>query len=243
VFAVAWSPGGARLATAGYDASVRLWDPVAGEHLSTLPGHTGGVNAVAWSPDGTRLATTGNDRSVRLWDPATGEHLSTLPGHTGAVFAVAWSPDGTRLATAGGDDQTVRLWDPAVDLTWWRRLRHRRLFTLTGHTGWVRAVAWSPDGTRLATTGDDRTVRLWDSATGEHLSTLTGHTAGVSAVAWSPDGTRLATVGNDGVVIVRDPVLEGCHVQLRLDPLADISWTTTGIAVAGTNGVIVLDLR
>ena len=112
VSAVAWSPDGTRLASAGHDGEVRLWDPATGHHLTTLTGHTGPATAVAWSPDGTRLASAGDDREVRLWDPATGHHLATLTGHPGGVRAVAWAPDGTRLASAGYDRE-VRLWDPA----------------------------------------------------------------------------------------------------------------------------------
>src|SRR5262249_35525608 len=68
-----------------------------------------------------------------------------------------------------------------------------RLTALTGHAGWVRAVAYRPDGTQLATAGDDRVVRVWDTATGELLYPLTGHTGVVLAVAYRPDGTQLAT--------------------------------------------------
>ncbi|MBB6080979.1 NB-ARC domain-containing protein [Streptomyces paradoxus] len=79
------------------------------------------------------------------------------------------------------------------------------LRTLTGHIGGVYAVAFSPDGTRLATVGDNGTVQIWDTATGATQRTLTGHTGGVRVVAFSPDGTRLATVGDNGTVQIWDP--------------------------------------
>ncbi|MEV0192232.1 NB-ARC domain-containing protein [Kitasatospora purpeofusca] len=194
VFAVAISPDGTWLATAGEDRSVRLWDRATGAETAVLAGHTDWVNAVAISPDGTWLATAGDDGIVRLWDRATGTQTAALTGHTDSVNAVAISPDGTWLATAG-DDGIVRLWDRATGA---------ETAVLAGHTDWVNAVAISPDGTWLATAGDDGIVRLWDRATGTQTAALTGHTDSVFAVAISPDGTWLATAGKDRSVRLWD---------------------------------------
>ena len=96
---------------------------------------------------------------------------------------------------SASDDTTVRLWDAATGAA---------LQTLEGHTGSVRAVAFSPDGKTVASASDDRTVRLWDAATGAALQTLEGHTGSVRAVAFSPDGKTVASASDDTTVRLWD---------------------------------------
>src|SRR5262249_31489480 len=78
------------------------------------------------------------------------------------------------------------------------------LHSLTDHTGSVLSVAYRPDGAQLASAGDNRTVRVWDAATGELLHSLTDHTGSVLSVAYRPDGAQLASAGDDRTVRVWD---------------------------------------
>ena len=217
VCGLAFSPDGTLLASAGIDGTIRLWETATGAAVRTLTGHAGWVRAVAFSPDGTLLASAGEDGTVRVWQATTGALVSTLTGHTGRVWAVAFSPDGTQLASAGAD-RTARIWELAAGAVVRILADHaegslaadrddktaRTLEVATRITRKINhipegvlAVAFSPDGTQLASAGVDRTVRIWESATGAAVRTLTGHTSRVSAVAFSPDGTLLASAGND----------------------------------------------
>lgn len=109
--AVAWSPDGRELATAGWDRVVRVFDAKTWVERHQLSGHQDWVRGVAWSPDGRELATAGWDCGVRVWNLASGRPR-LFRGHTQRVTAVAWRPGGGQLATASSDG-TVKVWDPA----------------------------------------------------------------------------------------------------------------------------------
>ena len=189
VLAVAVDRAGARVLTAGLDATVRLWDLASRRHEFTLSGHAGAVTSVAFAGAG-RAVSGGRDRTVRLWDLAGHQALAVLEGHEETVTGVDATLDGQRAASASWDG-TVRLWD----------LRRRAVLrVLEGHEAHVAAVRLSSDGQVVASAGWDGTARLWDADSGRELGVLAGHAGNVTAIALHGDGRQVATGGEDGTV-------------------------------------------
>jgi len=152
VIQVGFSPDGKRLATAGGDGTVKVWDTSDGRELFTLEAHPDSVVIdVTFSPDGTKLLTGSWDGTAKLWDAATGQALLTISGHTSGVYGVAFTPDGTRLVT-GSEDGMAKVWDAKTG---------QALLTLTGHKLGILDVAISPDGSYLATASQDGSIRLY----------------------------------------------------------------------------------
>jgi len=106
--AIALSPDGRKLATAGGDWVVRLWKVSTGKYINSLTGHPSAVNAVAFSPDGKILASAGS--TLRLWDADTCELLHADNKDLGSIDLLAFSSDGKTLAS-GSYDGTILLWD------------------------------------------------------------------------------------------------------------------------------------
>ncbi len=206
VWGVAVSRDGSRIATAAFDQTVRVWDAATGSELATLQGHTGPVRAVAFSPDDSRLASASWDRTVRVWDSHSGAELLTLKGHGGNVQGIAFSPDGGRLVSAGGSGAAAAVGWAAQpgEVKVWDARSGTELLTLHGHTGIVNAVAFSPDGRRLATGSYDHTVRIWEGHPEAAALPLLGHMGEVRSLAFAPDGQRLATTSQDQTVKVWD---------------------------------------
>jgi WD40 repeat protein/serine/threonine protein kinase len=198
--AVAFTSDGKQVISTAWDGTARRWNVDKGIESLVIKGKGGGW---AVSLDGRRLALGSNDGIVQMWDLDKGTEPFVFKGHTGAVIGLTFSPDGKRLASASSD-KTVRLWDvekrkePLVLKADTRRIED--FFPLSFEC----AMAFSPDGQRLACATTDNTVLLWSVDTGEKPLVFRGHRDKVFAVAVSPDGKRLASVSKDTTVRLWD---------------------------------------
>ncbi len=157
----------------------------------TLRSKTGSIWALAFAPDGIRLATITSDNSVRLWDIASKCQRLLYVGKD-TCSCIAFHPQKELLAVGTGNDVLL------LDLQ-----EGREVARYSAHTWPVKCIVFSPNGSLLASGGLDRTIRVWDSMTGDEVAVLIGHNSVVESLAFR-DENVLASGAHDKSVRVWD---------------------------------------
>ena len=191
VFSVRYSPDGTWVATASLDGTVRVRDARTGETMHAVSDFGSAVFGLAWAPDSRRLAAGGLDGEIRVLDVTPSDAVTSfvLAGASAAsgVYGLAFSPDGTRLVSGDYPVTATTFWDVGID-------GDAEVRNLPSNTTTWGDATYLPDGT-LATTTDERTVTVWDTADGTDLVRLESTDTwadDMRSIAVSPDGALLA---------------------------------------------------
>lgn len=243
-----------RLASSSKDGTVKVWDVARKACSLTLSQHTDAVTCLRWGGDGT-IYSASRDRTIRMWH-SDGRFKGQLLGHAHWINSLALSTDyvlrtgaydhngqiadpsdlkssaRTRYDAAlgisperlvsGSDDFTMFLWEPLKS--------SKPSARLTGHQAIVNHTAFSPDGRYLASASFDKSVKLWNGATGQFLSSLRGHVGRVYQVAWSADSRLLMSCSQDSTLKVWDVRTRTLKQDLpgHADEVYAVDWSPIG---------------
>jgi WD40 repeat protein len=199
------TPDGSKAVSSAADKTIRIWDLHSGRQLHILRGHQSVITILAVTPDGGRIVSSSiEDYSLKFWDINTGLLLYTLRGHSNSIFGFAMTTDG-RWAVSSSGDKTIKVWRMTPGLEGdGQEVGAVELFTLKGHTSYVRAVAIASKRELVISGSGDKMIKIWDLMSGNELRTLQGHDDSVNSVLVTPDEGRVISASMDNMIKIWD---------------------------------------
>ncbi|MEO0687083.1 MAG: WD40 repeat domain-containing protein, partial [Cyanobacteria bacterium J06649_11] len=262
------SSNGEYIATGSGEKIIKVWEINTGLYLQSLSGHISEINAITFSNTNKILATASVDRTVKVWDITTGKCLKTLQGRADFVHSTIFSNDNLKIiacANISNEDNFIRIWQ-IDDLNFSSNKTKNQTNQipnkiLKGHDENIWSIAFSPDGTKIVSGSSDRTVKIWNSHSGQCLKTLSGHPYGfasrfksgnppnalahsrpVLSVTFSPDGNTVASCGGHSIIKLWNVETGDCFQTIQEKASYTIKFNSTGLILASghTSGMIKL---
>lgn len=206
-----WSAG--NVMAVGLGQCVYLWDASSGDiNLLYEAEDEKHVTSVGWMGDGSHLAIGMSSCEVQMWDVTKQKKVRTMNGHQARVSSIAWN---NHILSSGSRDTNIFHHDV--------RIAQHHIATLTGHSGEICGLKWSPDGMQLASGANDNVVKVWDAGSSQAKYTFTESSAAVKALAWCPfEKNVLATGGGTADRHIRFYNTEAGTLQNSIDTQSQV---------------------
>ncbi len=228
IHAVAFHPGGIRVAVAMFNNVIELLDArTVQPPLQTIGGHAGAVTSLCWNTQGTALVSGSEDGTVKVWDLKADAADSFFKGHSAGINDAYWRPDGERLLTESNDG-TARIWDAHTG----KELRQLKI------TPALRSAVWNPDGKQLATGQTDGSLRVWNAETGAQIS-YSKSLNDCRIIAWTSDGKLLASAGPDDILIQDSSGTVIAKIATKGMPTRQVAWNPDNSLLACAYGAAI----
>ncbi|MDR0495756.1 MAG: WD40 repeat domain-containing protein [Treponema sp.] len=183
----AYSSDGSRIAATFQSNKIVIWDAANGREITRMAGHNEPVSGIIFSPNGRQLVSTaGRDSAIKIWDAVSGQLLRSIS--QSGIANISFSADGSFIAGTGpGPGNNAKIWNVS---------NGNEIRTLTGHTGNINSVAYSPNGRQILTASNDRSIKIWDAGSGQCVRTINCDSP-VENTVYNPNGRQIAAAIDD----------------------------------------------
>ena len=202
VTAIAFSPDGNKVAIGTGRGDLRLLDTATKSELHHWEGHRGKIKLITYISGGQQIlsasSSSGDTKNIKIWDISTRRMLYQFRGSVHNVNSVAYDPSGNLIALVGAN---------RIELINVKTGKELRNFNLGNSTSWFEqatALAFSPEGKRIAVGTNEGHLRIFDTLTGRKLLELAGHSSEIRTVAYRPDGLQIISGSNDSTTRIWD---------------------------------------
>ncbi|NJM21855.1 MAG: hypothetical protein HC907_25605 [Richelia sp. SM1_7_0] len=234
------------LATASVDRTIKIWDVTTGKCLKTLQGRADFVHSVIYSSY-NRTIVSSSQHTIKFWDIDTHECISTFFEDKDWLSSVIISPDDKIIACAniGNENNVIRIWQiDSLNKNYISKIDSNQVPNkiLKGHNDSIWSIAFNPDSKKIVSGSSDRTVKIWDSQTGQCLKTFQGHNRPVLSVAFSSDGKTIASCGGHSMIKLWNVETGECFQTIQEKASYIIKFNPNSLILASghTSGIVKL---